>query len=521
VKRHIGLAILSVLVAFSAIGQSVDAIGWSQGVVYEYDGSGNVKKIGTDSYYYDSAQRLIKGSVAGSQQSYEYDSFGNRTKCTTPAPADCQYGITIDSATNRIKDRSHDNRGNLTQLPEGNTLDYDELGMLRKETGSNRAVYYIYTADDERIAVYDADTALKQHKWRWTVRALDKKPLREFTSDGTNGTGNFKWLRDQVWRDGALLASRQVDSTAPTGVSTYHYHVDHLGTPRRVTTTSASIIGVHDYLPFGPEITGSGNANEPQLETLKFTGHERDFASDRPPLDYMHARYYEGRAGRFLSIDPGRDWDPKSPQSWNMYAYVRNNPINRSDPDGKFVCVSGNGAPCSKAASKTIALGVEKMKGSLATMNKEDPRRKQLQQVIDAYGKPGDPNTKINTVIVNPINSDGSPALPGKVLGAAGRGVVGVSLSKIAAKAGPNNDEKAFTILGGTLTHEGLHNLQIDFLSSKGPISMLSTFHKELQAYTLEKGYYDALGSGAMAPDPTKGAWASTMEACRQVGCVP
>lgn len=39
--------------------------------------------------------------------------------------------------------------------------------------------------------------------------------------------------------------------------------------------------------------------------------------------------------GRFLSVDPGKDWDPAQPQSWNMYSYVRNNPVNRVDPDGR------------------------------------------------------------------------------------------------------------------------------------------------------------------------------------------
>ncbi|HEV7238563.1 MAG TPA: RHS repeat-associated core domain-containing protein [Thermoanaerobaculia bacterium] len=326
---------MSTLLTFCALGQPVN---WSQGVVYEYDGSGNVKKIGTDTYVYDTAQRLIRGTVTGSQQSYSYDSFGNRTACLPGGGGDCQYGFTVNSSTNRIANRTYDKRGNMLQLPEGNTLDYDELGMVRKETGSNRAVYYIYTADDERIAVYDADAQLGTHAWRWTVRGLDKKPLREFTSEGTSGTVNFKWSKDHIWRDVALLASRQLDATAPGGVSTYHYHTDHLGTPRQVTTTAALLIGRHDYLPFGPELP---NATEPQQQNLKFTGHERDTPRDHPPLDYMHARYFEPRLGRFLSVDP--TWssaDMGRPQSWNRYAYVRNSPINRTDPDGR---VDGNG----------------------------------------------------------------------------------------------------------------------------------------------------------------------------------
>ena len=39
----------------------------------------------------------------------------------------------------------------------------------------------------------------------------------------------------------------------------------------------------------------------------------------------------------FVSVDP--TWesaDLKTPQSWNRYAYVRNNPINRIDPDGRI-----------------------------------------------------------------------------------------------------------------------------------------------------------------------------------------
>jgi RHS repeat-associated protein len=72
---------------------------------------------------------------------------------------------------------------------------------------------------------------------------------------------------------------------------------------------------------------------------MKFTGHERDDVN----LDYMHARYYLPFGGRFLSVDPGRDWDRHQPQSWNLYAYVRNNPVVASDPDGKKAIIRRDG----------------------------------------------------------------------------------------------------------------------------------------------------------------------------------
>jgi hypothetical protein len=49
----------------------------------------------------------------------------------------------------------------------------------------------------------------------------------------------------------------------------------------------------------------------------------------------MHARYYMMSRAKFINVDPGRDFDPRRPQSWNLYTYVRNNPINAFDPDGR------------------------------------------------------------------------------------------------------------------------------------------------------------------------------------------
>jgi uncharacterized protein RhaS with RHS repeats len=49
----------------------------------------------------------------------------------------------------------------------------------------------------------------------------------------------------------------------------------------------------------------------------------------------MHARYYDGAVGKFLSVDPGRSWDAKQPQSWNRYAYANNNPMKCIDPNGE------------------------------------------------------------------------------------------------------------------------------------------------------------------------------------------
>jgi len=65
----------------------------------------------------------------------------------------------------------------------------------------------------------------------------------------------------------------------------------------------------------------------------EFTGKERDSESG---LDYFGARYYGSALGRFTSADePLEDQHPDDPQSWNLYAYVRNSPVRFTDADGK------------------------------------------------------------------------------------------------------------------------------------------------------------------------------------------
>ena len=65
---------------------------------------------------------------------------------------------------------------------------------------------------------------------------------------------------------------------------------------------------------------------------MQFTGKERDAESG---LDYFGARYFSGAQGRFTSPDrPFADQHPADPQSWNLYSYVRNNPLRYTDPTG-------------------------------------------------------------------------------------------------------------------------------------------------------------------------------------------
>jgi RHS repeat-associated protein len=69
---------------------------------------------------------------------------------------------------------------------------------------------------------------------------------------------------------------------------------------------------------------------------------ERDVETNN---DFFQARYMSAFQGRFTSPDPLGNFvaNAADPQTWNMYAYVRNNPLAFVDPTGYDYCDLGGG----------------------------------------------------------------------------------------------------------------------------------------------------------------------------------
>src|SRR5262249_7394642 len=125
---------------------------------------------------------------------------------------------------------------------------------------------------------------------------------------------------------------------------------DPLGSTRMMIDETGSLAGIkrHDYAPFGEElfagaaIRSASNGYSGDSVRQKFDAYERDAETG---LDFAQARYYSGIQGRFTSPDePFADQDEDDPQSWNLYAFVRNNPGVNTDPSGRETCYSSNGS---------------------------------------------------------------------------------------------------------------------------------------------------------------------------------
>ncbi len=317
-------------ISTSGVGSGLN---WNSGN-YGYDGSGNIKTIGIgDTYVYDALSRVTEGSAsqkaAGVKQSQTFDPFGNLTSMTTADGITTTNTIAVSNQTNRLTGESYDAMGNMlswSSAPGGALrFSYDAFGMVKVLQSGTAPSYgknwmYIYTPDDERIWSYNAVIA----ESTWRIRSLGQQVLREYKNGGGAG---WRWTTDYIWRDDALLAAESPNLTR-------HFHLDHLGTPRLVTNGSGVRLSLHQYFPFGDEATSTANQSEP----LRFTGHERDFngstiSDNTDQLDYMHARYYSGVLGRFLSPDAVLG-TAEEPQTWNRYSYIYNNPVNDRDPDG-------------------------------------------------------------------------------------------------------------------------------------------------------------------------------------------
>jgi RHS repeat-associated protein len=337
--------------------QPEGALVWSSGT-YRYDGSGNIYTIGlagesnvvAHTYTYDEVSRLKRAVTAGtpgSTEAWTYDPYGNITQYVLN---DHSTDVAVVAATNRLPvaagtPYTYDSMGDLTSDAAASYA-YDPLLQMREKDFANGYdnEMYVYTADEERIGVKEAST----NTWTWSLRDFSGKVIRQYQSSSLMPTMGWLWVEDYVYHDGRLVGAERV----PEEGGRRHFHVDHLGNPRLVTGAQGLEVSHHDFFAFGidayplwQETTNGFDREDP----MRFTGHERDFFTSSPPsipyLDYMHARYYDPNMGRFLSVDPVLGSAP-SPQRWNRYAYVENNPIRLIDPKGLdcfAVTISGMG----------------------------------------------------------------------------------------------------------------------------------------------------------------------------------
>src|SRR5215471_6156953 len=261
------------------------------------------------------SQTTVNGKTEYWGNSYGYDPFGNLLqKTVTKCSAE---NLSVSAfVNNQLSGYSYDAAGNMTHDATTNTnYSFDQENRITGAGGYT----YTYDADGNRVEKSNGSTGTIY--WYMSPGIVAESDL----------TGALK--SEYVFFDGERVARKDFP-----GNSVFYYFSDHLKTASVITDSAGTIKADSDYYPWGGELQFVNTDSN----HYKFTGTERDSETQ---LDYFGARYNNSTLSRFMTPDPGNAGAQNiDPQSWNAYAYVRNNPATLTDPTGKILCRPASGA---------------------------------------------------------------------------------------------------------------------------------------------------------------------------------
>ena len=230
------------------------------------------------------------------------------------------FAYTYDPAGNRLSELA----GGTTTLATHNAL--NQLNVTTGGPGASRTNEW--DGEDQLVAV------------------ISGNQRTEFAYDGLSRLASIRKLvnssevslRRLVWSDGEICEERDASGAVikrffkqgtrietGTNSGSYYYTRDLIVLFRYLTDGSGTLRARYSYDPFGRRTRLSGDLDA----DLGFTGM---FWSDEAGLPLTRFRAYDPTLGRWLSRDPLTKAEIE--EGANLYAYVRNNPINMTDPLG-------------------------------------------------------------------------------------------------------------------------------------------------------------------------------------------
>ena len=291
-------------------------------------------------YTYDTVNRLSSAIATGSiayNQTFTYTGdgstgqYGNLTCAASPAEVNC-LAPTYNAANNRITTSgyAYDAAGDVTG--DGTyTYTWDAEGRLTKVAQSGTTISTnTYNALGQRVR--DVTTSVTTDE----AYGADGELLWRYTGSPYNRN-----QRAFVPLNGAILA--EYFGGEPGGTI-----FDHPGQPHSLSTASDFTGGnfqEHLYYPFGEFWTGE--------DLHAFSMHPAfnkmpDYDSEIDQYNTLNRHYTP--MGRWMAPDPGglKAVVLEDPQTWNMYAYTRNNPTTFTDPSGLAANFAAQVAGCSE-----------------------------------------------------------------------------------------------------------------------------------------------------------------------------
>jgi RHS repeat-associated protein len=343
------------------------ALGDVQLAGYKYDSIGNlrersdrfdipnlVEKAGHDalgrlSWYalYDSSGAT---EVSGSRTSLTYDAIGNiKTKSdvgtyyynasggTSVRP----HAVTEVRGAINASYAYYDANGNMTG-GAGRAFAYTSFNMVREVGNNTGCQRFTYQGEHLRVQQLIYNTGCPYAGEGNVVGSTlylhpDAANGLSFERETKGGSTNYKhYINAGGMVVGVLTTNTATVTSNAVGTMNY-FHYDHLGSVVAVTDAAATLVERRSFDPWGKARRTDGVPGTGELPNGINAATDRGFTLHEHleglGLIHMNGRVYDFSLGRFVSPDPFVQ-EPGDLQSYNRYAYVRNRPLNSTDPTG-------------------------------------------------------------------------------------------------------------------------------------------------------------------------------------------
>lgn len=297
---------------------------------YNFDSVGNLQQRDdfneavVETFQFDILNRLTQYAIAGGlTKNVTYDDMGNITSKSdvgsyTYSTSKPHQLASIAGTINTTY--AYDANGN-TLAGNGRTYTWNSFNKVITVTRGSNFATLEYDGDHSRMREVTNEE---------TTVYFSGSGVRAEKATGTSGASVWKLY---LFAGGRLIGQRIEGATTTT---TSYFINDHLDSLAVITDEMGAVKERLAYDPWGKRRYADGSDDPTWSITSEsnrgFTGQEQ---MDEVGLVNMNARLYDPEVGRFVSPDPYIQYVEDS-QSYNRYAYARNNPLSITDPSGNF-----------------------------------------------------------------------------------------------------------------------------------------------------------------------------------------
>jgi len=300
------------------------------GNVYHYNSLGSLTAVDdvltpseSIEYRYDEMNRIAgaKTQDGSLKQRFTYDAFGNKALSN-----DAEEASAFDEHNrySRVAGVSYSGIGEMTSDGR-HSYTFNAEGMITAVDGGD--IQYIYDADGNRVRKI-VDGRTDDLIWMYG------KLLAEKRADGT-------WI-DYIYANGQRIA--RAAQTAPdrdgkvAAVKLTYFLTDTLGVTRVALSQTSDVVAAGFFAPFGEKIREKKAGHKGEGSGAESISYSDEIHDSETGLDTYHYRSYNPVLGRWMSPDPSSEHFSRlsNPQTFNLYAYVVNDPLKYLDQLGLY-----------------------------------------------------------------------------------------------------------------------------------------------------------------------------------------